>query len=258
MALTGAGSLYVATKDVDASTIRGENLILPGCFASFELSFDTNFVEAFCLIDGKRKVTATGITEENASLSIEIEFANWTTLQFAFDEIAQESSSVVLPTFKSAVVDGSDEVVDADITAGTASSVLVYRADPDPEFLNVVGVAPTADNEVQVDGAGGKLVFNAGQAGATVQYIVNRTATTINSIGEESAADNFGKLIFSGIIFGTESTQGYRIIIPEIQRTTTPSLSITGDIATLSLEFRCLVPAGQRSPFKLYELDSET
>lgn len=34
--------VFFATTELDAGSVRGENLMFPGCIASFELSFEDN------------------------------------------------------------------------------------------------------------------------------------------------------------------------------------------------------------------------
>ena len=121
---------------------------------------------------------------------------------------------------------------------------------------NVSPGAPTALNEYSA--IGGVLTFDASAAGALVTYTYDRTCTTVDTIFVEDTADDFGKLIFTGIASGTEFGDGVQIVIPELTRVSTPTLNIDGTTTTLEVEFSANVLPGKRRPFELYRLDSCT
>lgn len=253
--LYGAGSLFIQTGDLGPSSLRGENLIHPLCIAGFELTFNDSLAEAKCLVDGRKQISAAAITESIASMKLTFEFVDWTILQLAFDEIAQSTSSIVLPVLKTATVSSANEIVDTALTSATG--VYVYKKTPQPgKYYKVITTGtPTAD-QVKVDTTGTKLVFASSEAGAVVQYSVRKTYTTIESIGKESTYDKFGKLAFSGIISGTEFAAGMQIVVPQLSRVSTPALTITGELAKLEIDFRASVAPGFRSVFQLYNLDT--
>lgn len=253
--LYGAGSLFVRTSDLSPTSLRGENLVHPLCIAGFELTFDDSLAEAKCLVDGRKQISAAAITETIASMKLTFEFVDWTILQLAFDELAQSTSTIVLPVLKTATVNSSNEVVDTELTSATG--VYVYRKTPQPgKYYEIITTGtPTAD-QAKVDTAATKLVFASSEAGAVVQYTVNKTYTTIESIGKESTYDKFGKLSFSGIISGTEFSTGMQIVVPQLSRVSTPALTITGELARLEIDFRASVAPGFRSVFQLYNLDT--
>lgn len=257
--LYGAGSLYLQSKELDSNTLRGENLIHPLSIASFSLTFETSNIEAKALIDGKRQIVAAAIAEDIATLTLEFEYADWQTLQIAYDELKTDSSNITLPLLRSKTATegtGIAEVVDADIT-GTetvGADLQVYVASKgswgDRKYLTAADVTLSS----------GKIELDQAYVGAVIQYSVPKTYTSIETIGvsEEGSYDNLGKLYFQGIVSGTEFSQGMGIIIPEIYRISTPELTVNGELSTLTLEFRCGVAAGKRSPFELYNLDQAT
>lgn len=253
--LYGAGQIFVRSLNLDATSLRGENLIAPLCIASFELTPDDTLAEAKCLIDGKKQIAAAAITETTYTLKLTFEYADWAVIQLAFDELAGSTASAVLPVLKTATVNASNEIVDTALTSATG--VYVYRSSPKPaKYYEIITTGTPTDAQVKVDTAATKLVFATGSAGATVQYVHNKTYTTIESIGVESTYDNFGTLSFSGVISGTEFSAGMQLICPQIYRVSSPSLTINGDLATIDIDFRVAVAPGERSPFKLYELST--
>jgi len=252
--LSGAGSLFVKTTNLTAgNSIRGQNLLFPLCIASFSLDFDTQLAESKCLIDGKRQITAAAITEEIASMKISFEFADFKTLGFAYDEISQTSTTVQIPVIKTATVPTASpyEIVDAEIVTGNLASVLVYKNSPTTSYMVSNATPTTAEHFLA---SAGKITFAAASAGASVSYTILKTFSTIETIGVESAADSFGNLEFNGIIYAGGSGERYGIQVPKLSRVSTPSIQITGDLATLEVDFRASVPAGQRRPFRLFKL----
>lgn len=220
--------------------------------ASFEFSQNDQLAEAKCLIDGKRQVTAAAITESVATVRLTFEFADFNTLGFAYDELPTNSLNVPLPILKSAQVPTAApfEVTDTDITATNLGSVLVYRAS-DKTFLKPVTTGPLAPDEFTA--SVGKITFGAASGGATVQYQVLKTYASMPTIGVANTADNFGTLEFNGVLFQAEGER-YSIQFPKLSRVSTPQISINGNLAEISVEFRASVRPGDRKPYKLFNL----
>ena len=255
--LYGVGSTVITTNDLDASSLRGENALFPQCLASFELSTDTTFAEAQCQRNGILQTVAAAVSGETFTLNLTYQFNDWVNLQLLFGELATTESGVTIPVAKAAEVPSGLTISDADITPATAASVLVTDA-TNGILLNVVAAAP-GPNEVEVDGASGELNFNATQAGATVEYVVDKTYTSIDAIGVADSVDLLTNLSFTGLIASTpDGSQGYQIIIDRLERITTPTVTLSGDVAEISLEYRCLTLPGRRKPFRLYRLSTAT
>lgn len=130
---------------------------------------------------------------------------------------------------------------------------MAYEASPNARFLvRVDNPAVPTGGEYRVDI--GLLTFPAGSAGTVVTYVVNKTYTSIETIGHESTFDEFGRLIFTGLVYSTEDSVPMQIVCPQLSRISTPSITINGDLTELTIEFRASVAPGDRSPFKLYRL----
>lgn len=256
--LYGAGSLFVQSKELNVDSLRGENLIHPLSIASFSLAFEDNNIEAKALIDGVRQNVAAAISESIATLTLTFEYMDWQTLGLAFDEVGSTSSNIKLPQLKSkkAILGtGVAEVADTEIlsTHVVGEDILVYVASRgswgDRKYLTAAEVTVSA----------GKIAIDDIYAGAVIQYSVPKTYTSIDTIGVESEYDKFGKLVFQGICSGTEfGRQGMGIIIPELSRISTPELTVNGDLAEMTVEFRASVPVGQRKPYQFYKFDTAT
>lgn len=242
----GAGSLFFATKELDASSIRGENLLLPACVAAFELSFEDNFIEAKCLEAGRRVTKASQITESIANLNLTFEVQGWSTTQLIYDEVAAASASYTLPELRIATTDGSGVINDTDIT-GTeviGEDFLAYAVDGEV-FLTSADIA-----------LGAGTITLAAYPNAVINYLVY-VSKTAESIGVANQFDRFGRILFSGIAYSTETApnDATLILINQMSRIASPSLTINGDLAEISIDYRPEVAVGARQAVEFYLLD---
>lgn len=260
--LSGVGQLFVLTQDLDANSILGENIFFPGQFVDFNYEGNAETKKAKAWIDGKRKNVASATGEEEYTLTLSFEYLDWFHMGFAYDEMPQTSSNVTLPIIKKGTVPSTApyEITDADITATTEASVQVYissRGSWGEAGPRRKGTTTPNAGEFVADGAATKLIFDASDAGAPVQYIVNKTYATIESIGHEISADNFGKLAFLGDGYGPEFPSRVRIYLPNLTRSSIPSL-VTDDVPKFEIQFEANVPAGSRTPHRIYNLATAT
>lgn len=270
----GAGSLYVCSKDLGSDTLRGENLLHPLSIASFELSFEDNNIEAKALIDGRRQVVASAITESIATLTLTYEYNDWQTLGLAFaDEVASVSTNIPWTSLRSKKAElgvkvtpgpefGDPEVEepkavieDTGITGDEekGEDVMVYISSQgtwgDRKYLKAEEFELVA----------GKIFLDPKYEGAIVQYTVPETYSTIETIGLESQYDQIGRLHFQGVIAGTEAGRGgVGIIIPQLTRISTPSITVNGDLSEMTVEYRAEVPDGKRVPYEFYNFNTAT
>lgn len=253
MALTGAGQLIVRTKDLTVNTTRAQELVLPLCVASFELTFEDQLAEAKCLIGGKRQITSAGITESVASFNLTFEKIDFNTLGFAYDELVATTSSISFPVVKTATIPSgpTPTITDADVPA-TAGATLVYLTGGvnGGTYMTRVGSSPTAG---QYSVSAGSIVFNTADAGKVVTYSALKSFSSVPTVGVESGADEYGALTFEGLLYTPEGNR-YGIQLGSLTRVGSPSISITGDLAQLTIPFRAGVPTGWRKPFRLFNL----
>ncbi len=254
--LYGTGRTVILTNGLDASSLRGQKALFPQCLASFELAADTNFAEAKCMINGILQTTASAITEENFNLNLTYQFNDWNNLQLLFGELATDESGVTIPQSKVAVVPSGGVINDPEIV-GNASSVCVTNT-TDCVLLEVVAGPLAGDpEEITVDDGTGDITFDSTLVGKTVEYVVDRTYTSIEAIGVAQTVDLLTNLSFSGVIASTkDGAQGYQIIVPFLERINTPTITLAGDVAEISIEYRALVSGTNRKPFNLYRLST--
>ena len=246
--LTGAGQLLLSTRNLGVDSVRGENLLMPGCIASFSLTPEENSVDALCLEDNIVQVAASAVTRRTWTMSLEFQYQDWATIQLAYDEVAQKLASVNLPVAKTAVIDENGEILDADISPDD-EQLMAYLSSNKPIFLRRDGTG--------VEGftvGAGKLVFALENVGKKVTYRVEKIYTDIEAIGVAGEYDRFGSIQFTGIIGGTSFNRGMQIVVPELNRSASPELTVNGDLAALTIQYRLATPFGARAPFSLYNL----
>lgn len=254
--LYGAGQLMLLSLELTADTLVGGELVFPPLVSSFELSTDSNLAEAKALVGGKRQIVAAAITEETVTLNLSWEYADWHTLQMAFDELAQISGSVTLPQLYTGLVDSNGDMALPAITGTETVGTDL--------FLYVASQGSWGDREFIIDGAGvtlttGNINIGSAYAGAVLKVAYYQAFTNIETLGVEHTYSDFGRLVFSGRLAGTELlNEEIQIIVPQLSRVSTPSLSITGDVAEISVEFRANVPSGKRRAFELYKVPATT
>ena len=251
--LSGFGQLRLITKDLNEG-IWGQNILFPGQFVDFSFESDTAKKEAKAWVEGRKKVVASAPGEESNSLKLAHEFLDWDHLGFAYDELPQVSSNVPSPIWKTGTVPASApyEVTDADITASTASGVLVYitsrgtwgEAGPAKK-----GTTNPNAGEFVADGANTKLIFHESYAGATFTYQVWKTNATIETIGREDTADSYGRMEFWGKGYGPFFPNGIDLHFHDITRAGTPSIT-SDDVPKFEIEFTANTPPGKRTPYE--------
>jgi len=263
--LSGVGQLFAETQDLDADSILGQNVFFPGQFVDFNYEGQAEVKKAKAWVAGKRKVVASATGAEEYELTLSFEYLDWMHMGFAYDEIPQQSSNVTLPILKKGRVPTSApyKITDADITPATASSVKAYVSERgswgEAGFRKVVALSPPGAGEFFVDTASSAhdVIFHSSDAGAPVQYIVNKSYATIESIGHEVVADSFGTLSFIGDGYGPEFPKRVRLYLPNITRISIPKLN-TDNVPKFEIKFTANVPASDRSPHKIYNLATAT
>jgi hypothetical protein len=218
----------------------------------FSLSGESGVKESMKYVNGRKVVAGALLDGEKYKLKVGIEAISWTALQFAHGQVAGVTPSVALPESRSAKVPSVApfEIVDPDI--GSSAGVWVFQVDPIDKPLVLSAIAPVAES-FQVDAANDKLVFNAAQAGAYVQYRVFKTYTNVPSIGAEAipVANLLDRFSFSGFCYA--DTKKYKIVIPKMQRISVPSINLS-DVTKLEVEYQLVVAPGQIAAYQLYDI----
>ncbi len=245
---SGVGDCYA--KTLSAPTGIGQNVIVPLELFDFSFTTDSTPLEAKAQKKGIKKTVASAIGEVTSTLTLSTQLIRWSPLGFFFNQFSVSVGSVSIPVLKGGTVPSSApyEVSDADITTSNDEGVYVYLYDGDEStYLKTVAIAPANATEVQVDGTNGKLIFHSSAAGKKFAYTLPVTETNVKRIGG-ARGDQYGTIEFWGTVYGPE----YRIHFPSLDFKSTPSIELTGDVATLSVEFSANVVDGDDEPFRLY------
>ncbi|WP_016949766.1 hypothetical protein [Anabaena sp. PCC 7108] len=258
--LSGAGELGIFTLDQATKTL-GQEIFFPGLFYNFVYAGESQSKKAKAWISGKRKNVSSAVGEETQTLTLSFQYLDWFHLGFAYDELPQTSSNVQLPIVKTATVPSTTpfEIGDTDITVNNESSVKAYLPARgswgEAGYRKRVTAAPVA-KQFKVDSTAKKLIFHESDAGATVQYTILKSYTSIESIGYENSADSFGKLSFIGKGYGPEFPNGIMIYLPNITRSSIVSMDTSSDVPEFSIDFDANVPPGKRTPHQYFNLAS--
>jgi hypothetical protein len=245
----GIGDAYAKTTELAGTTLAQE-VITPLFLFEFEYSEDSEALEAKGQIKGVRRTLASAMGEVTSTLRLSTQLVNWSQLGFYLNQMPGQAASTSIPVLKSAIVpaSGAAEISDAAIVSGTVDGVYVYISDgANPGYRKKVSEAPAA-GEVQVDGTANKLIFHSSDAGQAAYYTIPVTETNVDYYGGANTG-KFGTIEFRGVMYGTED----RIWFPSLDFKTTPSFSLSGDVATLEVEFTPNVVGVNNYPYIIYK-----
>ncbi len=238
--LSGVGSLCLRTKDFEDN-----NFIFPGRFVNFSFTQDSSSKEAQGWVNGQLQVLSSAIASVTNTLTLDLDYIDWSGLGWAFDEVPSVSSNVVVPFTKAAIANGSGVISDADIT----SSTVVYAYVSSRGSWGEAKAIP----EASITTGTGTITLGATYANAPITYHYDKTLASVETIGVESNSQKYGKLSFSGVGYGSEFPDGIIIVLPDITRKSSPSLE-TSDVPRLTVEYSANVPAGRPSAIQYYNL----
>jgi hypothetical protein len=244
----GIGDPFIKTKSAPAGP--GQNIILPLEIFSFDFSTDSNSLEAKSQKKGIIRTIASAVGESTGTLKLSSQYGNWGHLGFFLNQLPTVVAEVSIPVLKTGTVPSESpyEITDAGITTATVDGIFVYLFDgQDSQYLKKVGTTPTG-YEVEVDTTAHKLIFPAALDGKLFTYTIPVTETNVQRYGG-ATGDKYGTIEFWGTIYGTED----RIHFPSLDFKTTPSISLTGDVATLEVDFSANVSSGDDEPYVIYK-----
>lgn len=261
--LYGVGNLTIGTNGLDVNSLIQQNVLFPGCVAAVAFNANSTFSEAKCYIDGLLQTVASAISAEDFTLDLTYEYLDWPTLQLLYGELASTGGAAV-PTAKAiTIVAGGLTVSEADITTanGNGASLKAYDS-TNQVFLTQALASPPGPNEFFVDEAASTIEFNASQTGSTIQYQYDKLYSSIEAIGATPTGqqvDYLSNLNLTAILSSSvDGVNGIALVVDRLERTNTPSLSIAGDKATVTINYKLITTPGNRKPFRLYKLSGAT
>lgn len=246
--LSGVGKLAVLTQDYKDNAFTGGNIFLPGRFSRFSYNGESTVKQAKAWTDGSLSTASSAVGEKTYSLTLAFQYLDWSHLSFAMDELSQRSTAVKVPVVRSGIANASGVVTDPEIVNDDAR-VYVSTRGPWGEARYL--------KKTEFTVAPGSLTTSATFAGAPFEYTFVKTYASIESIGHESQAMGYGKLAFVGLGYGPEFPQGIQIYLPNITRSSIPSIA-TDDVPEFEINFSANVPAGGRVPHRLYNVATAT
>ena len=254
--LFGIGSVSVGSNNLDASSLLGQNLSFPQCVAGVEFSIENNAVMAQCYRSGQLVKVAHRINSEDAMVTLTYQNISWPEMQLLYGEVAR-SGGAVIPTAKTVVVTGTS-ITEPDISTANNNAASLRLFNETEEVFMTLAVSTPGPNEYSVAPATGVITLNAAQTGDTISYKYDKIYTSIESIGAGTTSQQFDALNDLNLIAILSSSlypQGIVLSAPKLSRIASPTLSIAGDRAEVSIQYALLTPPGFRRSFQLYKLD---
>ena len=257
--LQGIGDTFAETLNLT------DNRMIELFLFEFNFASEAENQEALAYIAGVQQTKASAESSVTNTLTLSTQFVDWAQLGFAVDQFPTTETNIKIPTLKTATVPSAAayEVSDAAITTANdafiKASINSFGSWGQPGPLTrtaTAATAPAAAGEVQVDTTNNKLVFNSTEAGAGISYIVPIDYTSIESYGGANSPTSYGKISFRGKLFSTESTENWGIYFPSLSRNSRPSIELTSDTPTLTIEFAAETPSGWPVPYQIFNFDT--
>lgn len=261
--LSGIGDLFAKTTGLVGGATAQK--MTPLFLSQFEFSQEAETKEAKGFVSGKLVTKSTGEAEVTSTVKITTEYTDWQQLGIALDQFSRTFTSEKILVLKTATVPSTApyEITDAAITAGNTNDIFVAISEagtwgqPKPLPRATTPASP-ATGEVGVDTTNTKLVFHAGQAGASVTYTVPTVLATVEGYGGSGNLSQIGNLEFWGKLYTPTASQGFTIYFPQLQRKSRPTITIAADVPSLEVEFGAIAPAGWTEPYKILNLNTAT
>jgi hypothetical protein len=255
--LYGIGNVSIGTNGLTASSLLGQNLAFSQCVASIAFNAESNSVKANCFVNGVLQKKASRINSENFMVELTYEYASWSELQLLYGEVAKSQSNVYVPTSRTVVPTAATfTVADINTANANAASFRLYNATTE-KFMTLAVGAPGA-SEYSIAAATGVVTVNASAIGQTLIYKFDKRYTSIESIGsgfEGDATDQLSNLNLTAILSSSIYPQGIVLVADRLERINTPSFSIAGDKATITIQYDLITLPGRLKPFTMYKLN---
>ena len=253
--LSGAGQFMFLTQSL-SSTIIAQELMFAPDLINFTLAenLGTPRKAKKLTCDGPVIIgVAHGLRE--ATLTVSSEVPNWSFLQLAAGELA-ENVNVTLPLYKQATVPLTTPftITDPAITAANLAQIRSYNSSfvgtTQPGTLMRVTVAPASAKEFQA--AAGTLTFSSGAAGQTITYSVPTPYTSMPSLNKSATPIKLGELQFIGHACGDSFDNGVLIHIKRLSQTTKPTWNPNQDVPAFEIQYECLLAPDERELVQYY------
>lgn len=252
----GVGNAYLATTTIGTGA-GSEQHIFPMPVFNFEESVDTTPIEAQAQIDGVLQTVEAGTSTVTRTLTLTTQIFNTNMRPLVFGQLPKAATSFTIEVLKTVTLTDSEEISDALITVGNLQSIRVFKA-------GVGRLTPTADattapasaTQVQINTTSNKLIFFAGEEGATISYTVPRSVTSAKKYGGTGTKTPLGRLSFRCAVFGLDGSLVEYRYYPALDLVTPPTQSFSGEVPELTLEFLASTPAGWTDPYEVIDASS--
>lgn len=258
----GLGDSYVRTTDLAGGASAQKLYPYPVYEFSFDQTATTEDAEAYR--GGIRQAEETVEIKVESLLKLKTQISNWAMLGLSLGQLERTLTNFTIPSIKRVTVPVGGIINDTSITVANGESIIasIERYGPWGQvgpLTRTVAASPPV-RTVKVDTTAKTLNFNAAQVGAPIMYVLDRPILSANVYGGAGTLAKISELEFYGDIYdnSTDEANGGKIWFPRIQRNARPSLSFDGKLATLEMEYKCLVPTGFPEPYMTIDAHSIT
>lgn len=212
---------------IETSHVTTQTVLLNGPMSSWSLNADDTEVESKGYPIGGVGLLEniyTFISERVWNLEVGMQAFDWGMMQLVFGVFERVTSSFKFRrSYTGTVPSGSPyEITDSNLVGLTAADVHVsFFATTSKEYYpaKIVGAAPTATTEVQLDATNGKLIFHSSDAGLAFSYQLRESYTNVKTINVESDSRTLDTVSFSGVMVLNSKPSEIGIDVPSMGKT---------------------------------------
>jgi hypothetical protein len=260
--LDGIGDLRIKTNQIGNLSPAVQRMMMLGLLRfSYNSEAEIKRSQKFT----KGKLNNASSSQGLISHSMEFAFneADWAHMGFSLGAFPKVGASTIVPVVRDDTVPAASayEINDDDITAANVDHIFVYIPVRGPwgevgHMPRATTPASPADGEVGIDTTANKLIFNAAQAKAPVQYQIPATKTNYEYYGGPGVATKWGQFEFVAEVYSPLRPEQDFIRFPEVEIVGRPNWVFSNDVPEIVIAAEPKIPAGWEEPFEYINVSS--
>lgn len=250
--------LFTGSNSTPIEQVGGLNLRFDDF--NLELSTDDTEIKAFnaASIDGKLETLAKFTNSRSWTLTLQMVAFNWIHFQHLVGEYAQTTSNYKRWAYRTGILDADGVLTDDALAGKDTGDVRVTLAEDgvwgQARQLKIV-TATVSGDQIQLDGTA-KTLTNASFANAPIDYWIQETEASIETIGVQSNPKLLTDMSFEGTLKLQDdpTTAGIGVKIPKMAKNGGFSLQAAGGETKSNLIYTPTLASGYRSIVEWYRL----
>lgn len=260
--LDGIGDLRIKTNQIGNLSAAQQRMMALGLL---RFSYNSEAAPKRSQKFTKGKLNNASSAQGLITHSLEFAFneADWAHLGFSLGAFPKVGASAIVPAWRDDTVPATSayEIEDAGITVANLPHIFVYI--PTRGTWGEVGYMPRATTpaspaagEVGIDTTANKLIFNAAQANAPIQYQIPVTKENFQYYGGAGVSTKWGQFEFSGEVYSPLRPSPDFIRFPMVEIVGRPTWAFTNDVPEIVITAEPSIPAGWEEPFEYINVSS--